>query len=310
MTLSPSWIGIDISKGWLDIADPACGAEVRLDNRATCIAAWAGPLAGRAVTVVFEATGVYDVALRRELAAAGIGHVRVNPQQARDFARACGRLAKTDRLDAAMLATMGQALGLRPDNPADPAREALARLNKRRDQLVAMRQMERTRYCEIDDPVIASGIEAHIAWLDRAIADVEAAIGAAIANTPELAMTAALLRTMPGIGPIAAATLSALMPELGWRTGKAIAMLAGLAPINADSGLRRGQRSIRGGRRRVRQALYMAAVSALRTKSVFKATYDRLRTAGKAPKVALIAIARKMLVALNAMVKTQTAFRT
>ena len=309
MTIASSWIGIDVSKGWLDIADPVFGKAERLDNELSSVAGWAACLAGRDVTVVLEATGHYDTALRHALAAVGIGYARVNPQQARDFARACGRLAKTDRLDAAMLAEMGRALRLRPDLPPDPAREKLALLGKRRDQLVSMRQQERTRLSEAADVGIVSDLEEHIAWLSQAIRQVEAAIRDLIAADAGLAEAEALMRSMPGVGPVTAATLLALMPELGNRPHKALAMLAGLAPVNADSGLKRGQRAIRGGRRRVRQALYMAAVSTLRNGSPMLAFYRKLRDAGKAPKVAIIALARKILVSLNAMIRTQTPFR-
>lgn len=309
MTIASSWIGIDVSKGWLDIADPACGKAERLDNKSSSLAEWASSLAGRDVIVIFEATGHYDSALRNALIAAGIGYARVNPQQARDFARARGRLAKTDRLDAAVLAEMGRALRLCPDLPPDPAREKLALLGKRRDQLVAMRQQERTRLSETADAETARDIEEHIAWLSHAIHRAEAIIRDLIKADAALAEADTLMRSMPGVGPVTAATLLALMPELGRRRHKALAMLAGLAPVNADSGLKRGQRAIRGGRRRVRQALYMAAVSTLRNGSPMLAFYRKLRDAGKPPKVAIIALARKILVSLNAMIRNQTPFR-
>jgi transposase len=309
MTIASSWIGIDVSKNWLDVADPTFGKAERRDNEPSCLAGWAAGLAGRDVTVVFEATGHYDGALRHALAAAGVGYARVNPQQARDFARACGRLAKTDRLDAALLAEMGRALQIAADLPPDPTREKLALLGRRRDQLVAIRQQERTRLSEAIDAQLAQGLEEHIAWLGLAIGRIEAAIRDLIATHAELARTETLMRSMPGVGPVTAATLLALMPELGRRPHKALAMLAGLAPINADSGVKRGQRAIRGGRRRVRQALYMAAVSTLRNGSPMRAFYAKLRNAGKPPKVAIIALARKILVSLNAMIRTQTPFR-
>jgi len=301
MTIPSSWIGIDISKAWLDIAD--AGKAVRLANKPTPLAAWTASLQGRDVIVVFEATGHYDTAPRHALAASGIAHARVNPQRARDFARACGRLAKTDTLDAAMLAEMGRALCLQPDPPPDQTLETLALLNKRRDQLVAMRQQERARRSDQDNPQIQADLETHIAWLSQAIVDLEAAIHDLIEAAPPLAEAEALMRSTPGVGAVTAATLIALMPELGHRSHKAIAMLAGLAPVNADSGQRRGQRAIRGGRRRVRQALYMAAVSTLRNGSPFMPFYNKLRQAGKPPKVALIALARKILVTLNAIIR-------
>lgn len=309
MTLSPTWIGIDISKAWLDIACPASGLGTRIANRPEALAAFVATLAGHAVTVVFEATGAYDTGLRHALAAADIAFVRVNPQRARDFARASGRLAKTDAIDAAMLAEMGRALRLRPDPAPDGERERLALLGKRRDQLVAMRQQERARRSEAGDDTIRVMLDSHIAWLDQAVAAIEADIQTLIEASPTLARTQALMRSMPGVGPVTAAVLLALLPELGQRSPKQIAMLAGLAPLNNDSGARRGQRSIRAGRRRVRQAIYMAAVASLTTRSPFKTFYKRLRDKTKPPKVALIALARKMLTTLNAILRTQTPFK-
>lgn len=308
MTIASSWIGIDISKAWLDIADPALGRAVRVANHEPAIAAFARMLEGRDATVVFEATGAYDTCLRHVLAAAGIACVRVNPQRARDFARATGRLAKTDATDAAMLAQMGRALRLSPDPAPDRTREKLNLLNKRRDQLVAMRQQERLRRIEAVDAIVSDGLVAHLGWLDQAIAEIEAAIRDLVRASADLARAEALLRSTPGIGEVGAAILIGLLPELGHRSPRQIAMLAGLAPINQDSGTKRGQRSIRGGRRRVRQALYMAAVVTLRTRSPFAAFYSRLRNAGKPAKVALIALARKILVTLNAMLRSQTPY--
>lgn len=308
MTVSSTWIGIDVSKAWLDIADPAVARRGRIANRPAAVAAFAAELAGRGAVVVFEATGVYDRALRHALATAGIGFVRVNPQRARDFARATGRLAKTDAIDAVMLAAMGQALRLSADPLPDEERERLALLGKRRDQLVAMRTQEKARRSEASDGVLLAGLDHHLAWLDTAIADIERAIRDLIGASAALAADEALIRSVPGVGPVGAATLIALMPELGRRSAKQIAMLAGLAPVNNDSGARRGQRSIRAGRRRVRQALYMAAVAALTSRSPMKAIYARLRAAGKPAKVALIALARKILVTLNAILRARTPF--
>jgi transposase len=265
MTVSPIWIGIDVSKAWLDVAEPGQGH--RLANRPGDLAAFATMLTGRAVTVVFEATGSYDADLRHALTAAGVAFVRINPQRARDFARATGRLAKTDAIDAAMLAEMGRALNLTADPPPAPERERLALLTRRRDQLVAMRVKEKTRRAAMADQAVADDLERHIAWLNAAIAEVEALMRSLVEASAEMVADEAILRTMPGVGPVTAAVLIGLMPELGRRPGKQLAMLAGLAPLNNDSGTRRGQRSIRGGRRRVRQALYMAAVAALTTNS-------------------------------------------
>lgn len=310
MTLSPTWIGIDVSKAWLDVADPVSGRNERIANRPEALAAFAASLAGRDVAVVFEATGAYDAGLRHALAAAEVAFVRVNPQRARDFARATGRLAKTDAIDAAMLAQMGQALRLHADPAPDRDRERLALLARRRDQLVAMRIKEKARRADAADPAILADLDHHLAWLDIAIANIENAMRNLLAACPALSADEALIRSVPGVGPVTAAILIALMPELGQRSAKQIAMLAGLAPLNNDSGSRRGQRAVRGGRRRVRQALYMAAVAALTTTSPAKAVYRRLRDAGKPAKLAIIAIARKMLTTINAIVRTKTPFST
>lgn len=313
MTLSPTWIGIDVSKGWLDLAVPAgtkaAFTQLRIDNTAAAIAEFATTLMPAQTVIVFEATGVYDAALRHELARAGIGFARVNPQRARDFARATGRLAKTDRLDAAMLAEMGRALGLAPDPLPDPTRERLALLSKRRDQLVAMRTQEKLRRVDAGEPTILADIEQHLAWLAQAITAIEAEISDLVQHDARLAADEALIRSVPGVGPVTAAILVATMPELGQRSSRQVAMLAGLAPLNNDSGTSRGQRSIRGGRRRVRQALYMAAVASLTTKSALTGFYKRLRQSGKPAKLALIALARKLLITINAIIKTKTPFQ-
>lgn len=310
MTLSPTWIGIDVSKSWLDIDAPASGLCRRIANKADAIAAFAATLPKDGTTIVLEATGAYDTTLRHELAWAGIGFARVNPQRARDFARATGRLAKTDALDAAMLAQMGSALKLHADALPDPGRERLGLLSKRRDQLVGMRTQEKLRRTEAVDPFIVQDMDRHRQALDQALDAIEAEIDTLVKSIPQLAQDRALIRTMPGIGPVTATVLLALMPELGQRSSKQIAALAGLAPINRDSGVSRGKRSIGPGRRRVCKAAYMAAVASLTSRSPLRASYDRLRQAGKPAKVALIALARKIIVTLNAMMKTRTPFHS
>lgn len=308
MIIHPGFIGIDVSKHYLDVFDARGGRTLRYDNSATALA---GLIAGwdRDAFVLFEATGVYDLALRRALGDAGIRFARVNPARARDFARAAGFLAKTDAVDARMLAAMAQCLSPQATAPACDGREQLARLNKRRDQLVATRQQERTRARECRDAVLHESIKAHLRWLDDAIAVLQDRIAALIADSAELASARRLMISVPGVGPVTAATLLALLPEIGQRSPKRIAALAGLAPFNNDSGLRRGQRTIKGGRRRVREALYMAAVSAARHSQRLRAAYQALRNAGKPAKLALIAIARKLLTILNAIVRDQTPFR-
>jgi transposase len=307
MTLDQNTIGIDISKAHLDVFDARTGTRRRLANSTADVAALAGELHGEAVLVVFEATGTYDLELRQALATAGIGYVRVNPGRARDFARASGKLAKTDAIDAEMLAAMGAALDLQPQPQGEDDVRQLKALARRRDQLVAIRAMEKN-HREAGDIAVQDSIAGHLAWLDAAIASIEAKMAGLIAASPRLAADNERLRSAPGIGPVAAMTLMAQLPELGRRSGKAIAALAGLAPFNRDSGQWRGQRRIGPGRRRLRQALYMAALNAARCHKRFHTAYQRFIAAGKPKKLALIAIARKLLVILNAMMKTQKPF--
>lgn len=211
MIIHPGVMGIDISKSSLDIFDPASGHE-RIANTASAIEALVRRCAEHGIFVLFEATGRYDALLRRSLAAAGVACARVNPARARDFARAAGFLAKTDAVDARMLAAMAQCL--RPGGHAVPAeRERLALLHKRRDQLVATRQQERTRRTECSDPEIAADLDRHLRWLDTDIAHVENRIGALLADDQELARLQLLLRSAPGVGPVTATTLMALLPE-------------------------------------------------------------------------------------------------
>lgn len=307
MTIHPFWIGIDIAKRHLDVFDERTGEHRRIANQADAIARLLVPWRDQPARVVFEATGVHDALLRQALSGARVRFVRVNPRRARDFARAAGRLAKTDALDARMLAAMGRALALAPEADADPARERLARLQTRRDQLVEARAAERARIGDVCE--LRASLEGHIAWLDEEIARLDRLIAQAIAASDELADAARLLRSAPGVGPVTATTLLALMPELGRRSAKTIAALAGLAPMNHDSGTVRGQRRIKGGRRRVRQALYMAALAAVRSNQRFKTFYEAVLARRAAPKLALVAVARKILVTLNAILKTKTPFQ-
>jgi transposase len=309
MIIAPGFIGIDVSKNHLDIFDAAIGRSVRIDNSVPALASLTEGWAQREdVFVLFEATGRYDLLLRRALAAASIRFARVNPGRARDFARAAGFLAKTDAVDAHMLAAMAHCLRPRTEDVRTAPREQLALLNKRRDQLVATRQQERTRRHECSDPISLDSIAEHLAWLDAAIEALQAQIAALIASTPELEQARRLLASTPGVGPVTAATLLALLPELGQRSPKQLAALVGLAPFNNDSGARRGQRSIRGGRKRVRDALYIAAFSAAHHAPRFVAFYKTLISAGKPTKLAIIAVARKLLTVLNAIVRDQQPF--
>jgi transposase len=295
-------VGIDVSKHHLDIFDETIGAPERIANaphaHKELVARWRCD-----AFVVFEATGVYDRELREALRQAGIRFSRINPARARDFARASGRLAKTDPIDACMLAAFARAMRPATEPVATPARDALARLAKRRDQLVLMRSQEKNRRSEADDHAMAERISRLIEVLDREIIEIEAEISALTKADPEICEEAQLMRSVPGVGPVTCIQLIAQMPELGHIGPKQVAALAGLAPFNVDSGAYRGKRKIGGGRKRVRDALYMAALNAVRRAHPFKAFYAKLRQAGKPAKLALIAVARKLLTILNAMLR-------
>jgi transposase len=295
-------VGIDVCKHHLDIFDEAMGVPERIANATQAITQLVARWRCDAL-VVFEATGVYDLALREALRQAGIRFARINPARARDFARASGQIAKTDPIDARMLAAFARAMNPVTEQVSSPARNALAKLAKRRDQLVQMRAQEKNRRSEAEDSAMAERIGRLIEVLDHEIEDIEADINALIKAEPKLADDAQLMRSLPGVGPVACMQLITQMPELGHLGPKQVAALAGLAPFNVDSGAYRGKRKIGGGRKRVRDALYMAALNAVRRADRFKIFYNRLRQAGKPAKLALIAVARKLLTILNAMMR-------
>jgi transposase len=309
MIISPGFVGIDVSKSTLDIFDAAIGRGERIQNASAPIAALVERWRSKPVFVLFEATGQYDRLLQAALHEAGISFARVNPQRARDFARAAGFLAKTDAVDAKMLAMMAERLRPKADIAVPAERERLRALHRRRDQLVLMRQQERTRHSEALTPEEREDLRQHVAWLSAAIKELDSRIRQLIASVEPLKKVCKKLRKAPGIGPVAATTLLALMPELGTRSPKTIAALAGLAPFNRDTGINRGKRTIAGGRKRVRDALYMAALAAVRSSDHFAKLYQAFVSAGKAKKLALIAIARKLLIALNAMIRDDADFK-
>ena len=215
MTVYPFIVGCDISKHHLDLHHSAEGTTRRIANTAEAVGAWIDGLTGTAGLVVMEATGRYDTVFRQALAARGIAHARVNPEQARHFARATGRRAKTDAIDAVMLAELGRRLPVRVETSVEPARARLTALSRRRDQLVAMRKQERTRRAEKTDALIAADLDQHLALLDGRIDAFDRAIVETMRSEPALARQVALLRSAPGIGPVAATVLIAHLPELG-----------------------------------------------------------------------------------------------
>lgn len=283
MNLALRCIGIDVSKHRLDIFDEAIGTAESIANAPQPITEQMARWRCGNVFVVFEATGIYDRELAVQLQQAGIRYAWINPARARDFARASGRLAKTDAIDACMLAAFARAMVPPADPAPEPARNALALLAKRRDQLVQMRAQEKNRRSEAHDRAMIEDIARLIDFLDGEIATIEARITTLIKTEPAIAEDARLLRSAPGVGPVACMQLIAQMPELGQVGPKQVAALAGLAPLNVDSGTHRGKRTIGGGRKRVRDALYMAALNAVRRSGSFRNFYQRLRTAGKPP---------------------------
>jgi transposase len=255
--------------------------------------------------IVLEATGGYQRTVVAVLAAAGLPVVVVNPRQARDFAKATGQLAKTDRLDARALAHFADAVRPAPRPLPDAQTEELRALLARRRQLVAMRTAEQNRLGSAPPPLQAD-IQAHITWVTERLAALDNDLDTTLRASPVWREREALLRSVPGIGPVCARTLLFDLPELGTLSRQRLAALVGVAPFHRDSGTLRGTRAVWGGRAQVRTVLYMSTLVAVRYNPVLKAFYERLRAAGKAAKVALTACMRKLLTILNAMVKHKT----
>lgn len=307
MTLPQDVIGVDIAKDWIDVFFLSARRAERVPMATAELRAFAAR--ARGALVVFEASGGYEHPLAEALDAADVTYARVNPRQAREFARATGRLAKTDRVDARVLAEMGRALALRPTPPADPGRARLAGLMGRRDDLGAMLRAEMARLRQARDASVRRDIGSMIALLRRRIGKLEAEIAAVIGADEALSDRSRLLRTMPGVGPLLAASLLARLPELGRLDRRAIASLAGLAPHACDSGRFRGKRRIWGGRAEVRRTLYLAGFIASRYDPALRAFRRKLQEAGKPAKLAIVACARKLLTVLNAMLRDQREHR-
>jgi transposase len=299
----PTTVGIDASKDHLDVAARP-GGRFRVRNDPDGIAELVARL--RRVSpslVVLEATGGYEADALAALLAAGIPTAVVNPRRVRQFAAGVGQHAKTDPIDAAMLAHFGAVVAPPPAAPADPDRVELAALLDRRRQLLGMRVAEGNRVRPGLPAAVRQGIAAHLAWLDGQVAEIDRAVAAAVRRVPAWQEKDRLLRTIKGVGPVVSRTLLADLPELGTRPPGKLAAFAGVAPFAADSGRRRGERHIRGGRREVRRALYMAALAVARVPGPLREFAQRLKAKGKPPKVALIAVARKLLVIANAVIR-------
>jgi transposase len=296
------FVGIDISKAQLDVGVRPSGERTSVPYDAPGLATLIVQLTQVQPTrIVVEATGGLERPLLRALVDAALPVVAVNPRQVRDFAKATGQLAKTDALDAQVLARFAEVIHPPLRVLPDPQTQELAALLARRRQVLAMQRAEQNRLDRAPAQV-HKRIEAHLRWLRADLARLDTDLDDLIHQSPVWREREDLLQSVPGIGPVMSRTVLAELPELGLLNRKQIAALVGVAPFNRDSGRLRGHRAIWGGRAPVRTALYMAALVATRWNPVIRSFYQRLRTAGKAPKVALVAAMRKLLTILNAMV--------
>jgi transposase len=314
--------GIDVSQARLDGHLLPAGERFAVAHDEQGLNALTRRLAsGGGCLVVLEATGGLQERAAAQLAAAGLAVAVVNPRQVRDFARATGRLAKlvlgpasgrtrgTDRLAAAAIARFAAAVRPAPRGLPDAARQALLDLVARRRQLVEMRAAEKVRRAQLAS-ALRPRRDAHLAWLAKAIEELDREIGIALRGSPLWRVEDDLLGSVPGVGPVTRATFLAKLPELGTLSRRQIAALVGVAPMSRDSGPFRGQRFVQGGRAEVRTVLYMATVAAVRCNPVIRAFHQRLLAAGKPAKLALTACMRKLLVILNAIARTRQPWQT
>jgi transposase len=303
----PQIVGLDVGKAWLDGYLPGSGRRLRVSHDAAGIRALVRSLGDRAAClVVMEASGGYERTAHRELVAQGVLAAVVNPKRVRDFARGMGLEAKTDRVDAKLIARYGEVMRPAATPAPDPARAELGEILACRRQLIDEITARKQQLEHLRSEGMRGRVAKALGFLRQEAKELTKLLRQKIQADEALAADCALLTSMPGRGPILAAALLADMPELGRLDRRKVAALAGLAPVAKDSGLRENKRVIKGGRGQVRRALYMAAVASLRIKaSPFKARYDRLTARGKAPKLALTALMRQMLVTLNAMLKAR-----
>jgi transposase len=302
-------VGIDVSKGRLDVhvlpegeyfvvANDAAGIQSLLDRL----------LEARPALVVLEASGRYERPAAATIASVGIAVAVVNPRQARDFAKATGRLAKTDKIDAEVLARLAAAVGPRPSVLPDEEAQALQAILTRRRQILEMLVSENNRL-KMAPEAVARRIRAHIKWLEKELQRTDKDLDEAVEENPAWKENEALLRSVPGVGPVLARTLLAELPELGELDHRRLSALVGVAPFNRDSGTSKGKREVWGGRAAVRAALYMGALVATRHNPAIRNFYKKLLKAGKPKKVALVACMRKLLSILNAMLRDRAPWR-
>jgi len=302
--MEQTYVGIDVAKDRLDVHLRPSGEAFAVARDGEGLAELAKRLRVLApALVVLEATGGIEVTVAAALHAAGLPLAVVNPRQVRDFARATGRRAKTDALDAAVLAHFAEAIRPTPRPVADERSRALGELIARRRQIVEMMTAERNRRARLTGRRMVESVERVLAALERELADLDADLDDTIRRTPAWREAENLLKSVPGVGDITARVLIANLPELGALDRKKIAALVGIAPFNRDSGRSRGKRTIQGGRATVRRALYMAALVASRHNPSLRDFHQRLVTLGKPAKVAIVAVMRKLLTILNAIIR-------
>lgn len=302
---APAYVGIDVAKDWLEVAWHGHDRGQRIPNTEPAIEAWVTTVQDQApALVVVEASGGYETLVAAALTTAGVAVAVVQPRRVRQFAQAIGTLAKSDRIDARVLAHFADRIRPPARPLPDAATQELHELVARRRQLVAMRTAETNRQRPADR--FAAEVAEHLAWLRQRIGALDQAITHLLRHSPVWQADAAALQSVPGVGSVVAATLLAEVPELGTLSGKQAAALVGVAPYTRESGRWRGQPHIAGGRAPVRASLYMGALVASRHNPVLRAFYQRLLAAGKPKKVALVAVMRKLLVICNAIRRDHT----
>lgn len=302
------FVGVDVSKSHLDIFVGCTGEQRRIERTASALGAWLATQP-EPVHLVVEATGGYERLVADTCDSSGVRCSVVNPARVRHFARAVGRLAKNDPIDAQVLARFGQALNPAPDVALSDGVRTLRALVERRAALVEQRTAEKNRREHLKGLALRS-LQRHVRWLDAEIKRLGQAVDKLLAKDEELRDNASRLQSVPGVGPVVATTLLALLPELGHIDRRAIAALVGLAPWTNESGPRHRTRRVWGGRAAVRTVLFMAAVSASRFNPPLTALYARLLERGRPKKVALVAVARRLLTFLNAIVRDGSRWRT
>lgn len=304
------FVGIDVSKAWLDIAVHEQEEAFRTGNDDTGIASLVKRLKKmKPALIVLEPTGGLEMLVVAELAHAGLPVVAINAKRVRDFARATGQLAKTDKLDAKVLAHFAAAVRPALRNLRSEEEEQLTALLTRRKQVLDMLTMEKNRLVTVRAKM-RSEIASHIQWLSKSLKALDKEMADFVASTPVWKEKDALLQSVPGVGRVTSATLLGMLPELGQLNRQEIAALVGVAPVNKDSGKKQGKRRVYGGRASVRSVLYMAALAATNFNPVIRKFYERLIKHGKEKKVALTACMRKLLVILNALMHTNQPWRT